>query len=477
MKHPMVTFTITSGKRPQLFYRTMDSFLEMCEDKDLISEWICSDDGTSEQDFRLMKEKYPFMKFYRSPKQGQAANLNFLFSKVKTIWAFHVEDDWRFVKSGQFIHDMLDVTFDNERIKNVVLRDWDGIFVKSGDLEYQVHASIPADDDSNWYGHSLNPGLQQMPVLRNMGKFDENEQERYFDRPVARKYYESGYLVACLGGKYIEHIGIASSLYGIRKTERLDNKKPNLWTYWENIDGREMPYYISLCLESIKRKCGKDFNVRVLDETTRLDYLENTGLLGQAFSLSSISQKVDTFRVALLKYYGGIWVDADTLVLKSLKPIYDKMNKDWLYMRWNDGRVLNGYMAGQRYAPIFSEWLDKINNQLKTMSKEDLESDLDMAYWARFGEKILTKLLPMYEKQGTEIDKRLLLPIDFDRDSKIFFKKGVVTSYLTTDTFAIGLNHSAFWDFGRSLATRTKKEFHRGKDLLADIVMYAERIL
>ncbi len=39
----------------------------------------------------------------------------------------------------------------------------------------------------------------------------------------------------------------------------------------------------------------------------------------------TIQQKVDYIRYLLLYKYGGIWVDADTIVIKNLSPIIDKL--------------------------------------------------------------------------------------------------------------------------------------------------------
>lgn len=480
-EYPKVTLIMTSGKRPELFIRTVESFLENCLDRDLIKEWICCDDDTDKKSLDRIKRKYPFIKIYPSPNHNQASSLNFLLSRVRTEWFLQTEDDWQFIKKDNFIRKMFDIAFDDEKIKSVGLRFWEGIFVKSNDLEYRVHAYLPDEkgdggwkNNWGWYGYSLNPSLQHLSTIRKLGKYSEEITERGFDKEIAKGYYDSGYRVANLNGEYIRHIGEAKSLYGLKEDKKLTGKKPNLWTYWENRPGEEMPYYISLCLNSIKEKCGKDFNINIVNEKTRLDYLENTGLLGQAFSLSNISQKVDCFRIALLKRYGGIWVDADTLVLKSFLPLYNSMKgNDFLYMRWDDGRVLNGYLAGKRYAGIFSEWIDEINNQLKTMSSDDLVAKIDMADWARFGEKIVSKLFSQYKDTGKEIRRNLLIPVNFDRDPKAFFNPGKIKNYLTNQTLAISFNHSAFYDFRRDLIKRNKEEFLKGGDLFADAIRMA----
>ena len=46
----IVTFTITSRKRFDLFERTVNSFLNCCTDLDKIDRWLCVDDNSSEED-------------------------------------------------------------------------------------------------------------------------------------------------------------------------------------------------------------------------------------------------------------------------------------------------------------------------------------------------------------------------------------------------------------------------------------------
>lgn len=224
-----VTFTITTSRRLSLFIKTMESFLKRCKDKERIVRWICCDDRSSSSDFSAMKNKYPFIEFYRSPKPGQAANLNFLFSKVKTEWIFHNEDDWLFIRDGKFIGEMLKIARSDKRIRNIVLRHWRGVYVKNGDLEYRVHVYYEhcgpnhiKRADMKWFGYSLNPGLQHKPTIDALGSYNEDAgivgyQGRFFDRPQAMQYNKMGLKRANLMQGYIEHIGDRLSAYNMNR--------------------------------------------------------------------------------------------------------------------------------------------------------------------------------------------------------------------------------------------------------------------
>lgn len=226
LDYPKVTYTMTSCRRLGHFVRSMRSFMDACLDLDLIDRWILNDDHSDPEDVEFIRKEWPFLEIVQAENKGQAAALNNLFHKqdIQTSWIFHSEDDWFYTRKGHFLREMLDIVQSNQRVKNVVLRQWQPVFVKDGDLEYYVHVFDhyfePEKDkreditlnDRMWYGYSLNPGLQHLPTLRILGPYDEDIMNRQFDRPVAKKYWQMGLLRANLKESYIAHTGWGASL-------------------------------------------------------------------------------------------------------------------------------------------------------------------------------------------------------------------------------------------------------------------------
>jgi len=217
IEYPAVTITLTSHGRFDLLIETLTSFMECCEDLDLIKEWLLCESSNDKRIFEVIKSKFPQFKVFLNPKGTQGSALNLLFSKVNTELIFHLEDDWKFIRKGHFIRQCIDVARDNKKIRNVIVRYWDGIYVKSGNLEYIVHIYDKEGDTDNtdafWYGYSLNPGLQFKSVIKKLGKYNEEDRSRHFDRPIAEKYYKLGYLRANLIENYVIHIGEGKSTY------------------------------------------------------------------------------------------------------------------------------------------------------------------------------------------------------------------------------------------------------------------------
>lgn len=100
--------------------------------------------------------------------------------------------------------------------------------------------------------------------------------------------------------------------------------KPYMWVYWEQVNGSPIPPYITLCLDIMKKNGSKYFNVTLLNENTIFDFLPD---LRKDINDLPIALKTDYIRVRLLELYGGMWIDADTILMKDLKEIADLINR------------------------------------------------------------------------------------------------------------------------------------------------------
>ena len=176
-----------------------------------------------------------------------------------------------------------------------------------------------------------------------------------------------------------------------------------IWIYWENIDGAKCPTFVKLCIDSIKKHLGK-YNLIILNEKNIKKYLPE---LRKDFDNLMIAQKVDYYRVALLYKYGGIWLDADTIVLKDIKPIFKKLEEGYDYvgfgctgMKCRNGyfRPSNGIMASRPKGILMKACLDKLNKKLDERNKiTDKGSD---ATYFDYGKIIIWKCLDDLKQNG-----------------------------------------------------------------------------
>jgi len=103
-----------------------------------------------------------------------------------------------------------------------------------------------------------------------------------------------------------------------KNIEKYENEKTNdektIWMYWETLPNKKKPGYIDLCINSVKHNCGNCFNIIDLDNKNIYKYLPNIDSID--LSKLNLPQKVDYYRYCLLEKYGGVWIDADILVIK-----------------------------------------------------------------------------------------------------------------------------------------------------------------
>lgn len=226
---PIITFSITTCKRLDLFEKTMNSFLHCCLDHHLIYRWICVDDNSSLQDRKQMMEQYPFMEFYWKSKieKGHAQSMNIILNKVKTPFLFHMEDDWCFFHPDYYLSKCLSVLHDHESFGQCLInRNYSetesdnilgGQFCKTDmGIPYYIHDYTndmnefytkygSGSNCAYWPHYSLRPGMNKMSSLLSTGTYNTNAD--HFEMDFAYKYVEKGYKTCFLNDIRCIHIG------------------------------------------------------------------------------------------------------------------------------------------------------------------------------------------------------------------------------------------------------------------------------
>lgn len=227
----LITFSITTCKRFELFCRTMNSFLECCLDSHLIGEWICVDDNSSPQDREKMKELYPFFTFIfkTEGEKGHYKSMNIIREKVKTPYLFHIEDDWEFFIKREFLGMCLKIITDKFEFKQVLInrnyRETENDMVNGGMLgccsltfsKYYVHEyckdTVQATNFLNKYGKletsywphfSFRPSLIKTSIFHDVGEFRDVPN---FERDYGLRYCDQNHISCFLEGISCLHIG------------------------------------------------------------------------------------------------------------------------------------------------------------------------------------------------------------------------------------------------------------------------------
>ena len=147
-----------------------------------------------------------------------------------------------------------------------------------------------------------------------------------------------------------------------------------VWMYWENINRNTYPSYIALCLYLTKKHL-KNYNVVILDSTTIKLFLNN---IRSDFENLETAQKVDYYRVALLHKYGGIWLDADIIIMKNLDEIFEKIDEGYDFVGfgctgnkcdYGYNRPSNWVMASRPNGILMKKYLEKLDEKLNIRDK------------------------------------------------------------------------------------------------------------
>lgn len=247
LSNPLITLCMTSCKRLSLFTQTVNSFLNCCLDLNLIAEWICIDDNSSDEDRRVMQDAYPFFTYYfKDPNnKGHPQSMNMMQSLVKTPFLFLLEDDWKFIEKRNYLAECLEVLGQSREIKQCLVNKnyseritdniLGGVFnhTPSG-LRYYIHEHVQTDADKqkfvekhgsgntcNYWPHfSFRPSLIKTEIFKVLGSFSETVS--HFEMDYSYRYIKAGYKSAFLESTYCMHTGRLTS-------ERDDKTKLNAY--------------------------------------------------------------------------------------------------------------------------------------------------------------------------------------------------------------------------------------------------------
>lgn len=227
----LITVTMTTCKRYDLFSKTVISFLECCNDLENIKEWIVVDDNSDPEDKIKMVTNFPFINFiWKTPEEkGHPRSMNILLKHIKTPFIFHIEDDWIFYRKEKYLSNCIDILNSNPIYGQALLNRSYGertdcynivcpssMKFSSNNIRYYEHTYYTGNEllefnNQNkiknctyWPHYSLRVGMTRTDIFNTIGVF--NEQADHFEMEYANRYV-SHYKTVFMDNIYCYHSG------------------------------------------------------------------------------------------------------------------------------------------------------------------------------------------------------------------------------------------------------------------------------
>lgn len=240
--------------------------------------------------------------------------------------------------------------------------------------------------------------------------------------------------------------------------------KPKIWLYWDNIPPETEPHaYIQLCLETIKMHCSADFDIHMITTENVKQFLPN--ISDSFFQIAQINNKSNFLRYTLLKTHGGIWLDSDLILFKSLKSILELYTEEIdLIATASKGLTYNepecGILLSKKGGTIITKAVSLVEHALS------IHPPGHIFKWGSLGPSIIRQAVK--GKKYHHLDHSLLMPIP-SWESFRFDGREQVKYICTKNSLGIMLFHQMFKQCNSQSLTMNREQLLKSSTLLGQI--------
>lgn len=147
--------------------------------------------------------------------------------------------------------------------------------------------------------------------------------------------------------------------------DKFNHLKYNVWLFWDKEHVGGLPAFYKKTIESIRSNTF--CNVVVVNEESRKNYIPD---VPDSYGELSAPIKSDFLRIALLKRYGGYWMDCDTIVHGDLDEYYFRyLSKYQTVLPWEHNirpKVITPVLSSRPNSAAMTRSLNYILEHMKT---------------------------------------------------------------------------------------------------------------
>ena len=235
--------------------------------------------------------------------------------------------------------------------------------------------------------------------------------------------------------------------------------KPPIWLAWTG--SNPLPDLLALCLASVRRHNGAEFEVIVVTPENLRQCLEPH----QAYEYLSLVHRADYLRLSLLHHYGGVYLDMDTIAMRSLTDAYgnlcdyDLVTYDGAI--WGEvfgfsvfGPTRRGSVLTHAWSEAVERLLDERHDELAAHRRRDPNPHTDCLGWSELLREVVNPIAQRLASAG-QLSARLLAPTwaHFAHGGPAHADLFRVCSPQPPDTELLILNHALFPDALRHMSS------------------------
>lgn len=240
--------------------------------------------------------------------------------------------------------------------------------------------------------------------------------------------------------------------------------KPKIFLYWDNPPGQTgPPAYIELCWDSIRKHCGEDFDIHLVTTENVKQFLPN--ISDMFFQIAQINNKSNFLRYTLLKELGGIWLDSDLILFKSLKPMLELLTDEIDLVSTASptlryGEPECGFLLSSPQGGVITKAVSVIEYAL------GLHPPGHIFKWGSLGPGTIRQAVK--GKRYDHLDHRLLMPIP-SWEAFRFEGKEAIGQYCTNEAFGCMLFHEMFKQCNSPFLRMSRQELLDSQTLLGQM--------
>ena len=136
--------------------------------------------------------------------------------------------------------------------------------------------------------------------------------------------------------------------------------RKRIFTFWE--PKKNMPGYIRLCLKTWE-KFLPDYEIVICDYSNLKDYLTPEEIRQFLYRKFPLQQQSDALRTILLKKYGGIWLDADTILTSP--SFFQELTDTSCAMIGHETSIHLAFVYAQKGSEFIRKWSEIVRQKVE----------------------------------------------------------------------------------------------------------------